>query len=161
MSFENIWNTLCDCPALSDFNGHFWIEKDGVIYDDYPWDLELNSFKRAFGITDKKRKLEYERCDEVSTNMIILGMYKKLFEKTGYTENEIKELIGEVWTTPKKLCCYFNSVAQQQRIGGKIVLGSVYMRNNKGDKKHYICGVPNAKTFYDFKKPYNPFSSLL
>lgn len=159
LEFSQIWRIICDCPALKDFNGHFWIEKDGEILDDYPWFLELNDFKRAFGIK-KNRKLEYERCDEATTNMIIFSMWRKLFEKTGKTENEIKELIGIIWTNPEKLCCYFNSVARQYREGGNIVFGCVYMLNDEGNKKHYICGLPNAKTLYDFKKPYDPFESL-
>jgi hypothetical protein len=158
--FDEMWNLVCDCPQLADFNGHFWVETDDQVQDNYPWYLELNDFKRAFGIKNKKRKLEYERCDETTTNMIIFGMYKKLFEKSGRTEDEVKQIIGKVWTTPEKLCCYFNSVANQQKIGGRIVFGSVFMRSDDGTKKHYICGLPNAKTFYDFKKPYNPFESL-
>lgn len=158
--FNRVWNTIVDCPALSDFNGHFWIEKDGEVFDNYPWYLELNDFKKAFGITNKKAKLEYERCDETSTNAIVFGMYKKTFEKSGMTEAEIKEIIGKVWLKPEKLCCYFNSVARQQQIGGNIVVGCVYMRSDDGTKKHYICGLPNAKTFYDFKKPYDPFETL-
>lgn len=156
--FGTLWETICDCPALSDFNGHFWIEDEGQVKDDYPWYLELNDFKRAFGIT-KKQKLEYERCDEPTTNMIIFGMYKKLFEKSGKTEDEVKAIIGKVWKT-EKCCCYFNSVANQQKTGGKIVFGSVFMRSNDGTKKHYICGLPNARTFADFKKAYDPFESL-
>ena len=158
--FRNIWETICDCPALMDFNGHFWVEKDGEVLDNYPWFLELNDFKRAFGIKNKKRKLEYERCDEPTTNMIIFGMYKKLFEKSGKTEDEIKELIGKIWTNPQVRCCYFNSVSRQQKDGGKIVFGCVYMRSDDGNKKHYICGLPNARTWNDFKKPYDPFESL-
>ena len=153
---EKLWETICNCPALSDFNGHFWI--NGVV-DDYPFHLELEKFKRAFGIKNKKRKLEYERCDEPSTNMIVFGMYKKLFEKTGKTEDEVKEIIGKVWNT-QPLCCYFNSIANQQKNGGQIVFGSVFMRSDDGKKKHYIIGSPNAKTFNDFKKPYDPFESL-
>lgn len=157
--FAELWATICECPALADFNGHFWIEEDEQVKDDYDWNYELADFKKAFGIKNKKRKLEYERCDEPSTNMIIFGMYKKLFEKTGKTEDEIKAIIGKVWTT-QRLCCYFNSVANQQKTGGRIVFGSVFMRSDDGKKKHYICGLPNAKTFYDFKKQYNPFESL-
>lgn len=158
--FQQIWNTICDCDALKDFNGHFWIEKDGEVLDDYPWYIELNDFKTAFGIKNKKAKLEYERCDEEATNRIIFGMWKRTFEKSGKTEAEIKEMIGKVWTKPQKLCCYFNSTARQQNIGGKIVFGSVFMRSDRGNKKHYICGLPNAKTFYDFKKAYDPFETL-
>jgi len=161
MTPDEIWNIICECPALSDFNGHFWIEKDGKVFDDYVWYLELDEFKKAFGIKNKRAKLEYERCDEPTTNAIIFGMYKKLFERTGMTEDEVKKFVGEVWTEPKQCCCYFNSVSRQQKIGGQIVVGSVYMRSDDGKRKHYICGLPNAKTFYDFKKPYDPFESLL
>ena len=156
--FITLWNTVCDCPAMNDFNGHFWIEKDGEVRDDYDWNAELNDFKRAFGIT-KKRKLEYERCDEETTNRIIFGMYKKCFEKSGKTEDEVKEIISKVWTT-QRCCCYFNSVANQQKTGGRIVFGSLFMRSNDGSKKHYICGLPDAKTYADFKKAYNPLESL-
>jgi hypothetical protein len=157
--FEKLWETIVYCPPLSDFNGHFWIENYGCVVDDYPFHLELEKFKRAFGIKNKKTKLEYERCDDDITNRIVFGMYKKLFEKSGKTENEVKEIIGKVWTT-EPLCCYFNSIANQQKNGGQIVFGSVFMRSDDGKKKHYIIGLPNAKTFNDFKKPYDPFESL-
>ena len=157
--FGELWETICNCPPLADFNGHFWIEDKDKVVDDHPWYIELNDFKKAFGIKNKKRQLEYERCDEPSTNMIIFGMYKKLFEKSGKTEAEVKEIIGKVWTT-ERCCCYFNSVANQQKTGGKIVFGSVFMRSDDGNKKHYICGLPNARTFADFKKAYDPFESL-
>ena len=86
-------------------------------------------------------------------------MWKRLFEKTGKTEDEVKEIIGKIWK-PEPLCCYFNSVARQPREGGMIVLGSVFVKSDDETKKHYIIGLPNAKTFYDFKKPYDPLSSL-
>lgn len=158
--FRILWETLCDCPSLQDFNGHFWVEQDGKVLDNYPWHLELPAFKKAFSIQNRKQQLEYERCDETTTNLIVLGMYKKLFEKTGKTEDEVKQIIGKVWTTPEARCCYFNSVARQQNDGGRIVFGSVFMRSDCGQKKHYICGLPNAKTFADFKKAYDPFESL-
>lgn len=158
--FAKLWNTICDCPSLNDFNGHFWIEKDGEVLDDYLWDLEIKDFKKAFGIKNKKARLEYERCDEPTTNFIIFGMWKRLFEKSGKTEDEVKEIIGKVWLHPDVHCCYFNSVARQQREGGKIVFGCVFVRSDDGTKKHYICGSPDAKTLHDFKKPYDPFSSL-
>lgn len=158
--FQQIWDTICECDGLKDFNGHFWIEKDGEVFDDYPWHLELKDFKKAFGIKNKNAKLEYERCDEEATNRIIFGIWKRNFEKSGRTEDEIKQLIGDVWKQPKTLCCYFNSVARQQKIGGDIVVGCVFMRSDDRTKKHYICGLPNAKTLYDFKKPYDPFETL-
>jgi hypothetical protein len=160
--FQQLWNTICDCPSLKDFNGHFWVENEGNVMDNYPWSLELNDFKRAFGIkrSNKKAKLEYERCDEATTNTLIFAMYKKCFEKSGKTEAEVKEIVGKVWTTPERCCCYFNSVSRQQKEGGRIVFGSVYMKSDDGTKKHYICGLPDARTFADFKKAYDPFSSL-
>jgi hypothetical protein len=159
--FERIWNIIADKNTpLSDFNGHFWVEKDGVVCDDYPWYIEEPDFKRAFGIKKHNKTFQYEVCNEPTTNMLVGMMIKKKFEETGRTDQEIKHLIGEVWTEPKKLCCLFNSISRQQKIGGNLVFGSVYMTSDNGKKKHYVCGSPNARIFNDFKKPYDPMDSL-
>ncbi len=155
--WDKIANTLNNAKAVSDFNGHFWVEKDGVVNDDYPWYIDLGNFKRYYNITREEAQLEYERCDNPLTNKVVFGLLKQLFESTntGKSEDEIKEIIGRVWTEPKQRCCYFNSIAIQQRIGGNIVFGSVFMQSDDKIKKYYIFGVPNADTFHDFKKEFN------
>ena len=158
---EKIWNIITrkDSP-LNDFNGHFWVERDGVTYDDYPWYIEEADFKKAFGIKGHNKAFFFERCWEESTNMVISLMIQKQFEESGRTEQEIKRLIGEVWTEPRKLCCLFNAISRQQKIGGDLVFGSVYMTSDNGRKKHYISGSPKARVFNDFKKAYDPMESL-
>ncbi len=144
---------------LFDLNIHFWIEKDGQVFDDYAWNEELAGFKKAFGIT-KTRALEYDRCDEPNTNLVFNKMIEKKLLETGLSVVQAKEFIGRVWTTPKRSCCLFNSIARQQRIGGAVVFGSVFYRNDALTKKHYIFGLPDAKVYNDYKKQYDPFSSL-
>jgi hypothetical protein len=159
--FERIWEIITGKNTpLRDFNGHFWIEKDGVICDDYPWHIEQGDFKKAFGIKKRNKIFKYERCNEEATNMLVGVMIKKLFEESGRTEQEIKQLIGEVWVEPRKRCCLFNSISRQQKIGGDLVFGSVYMTSDNGKKKHYVCGSPMARVFNDFKKDYDPMESL-
>ena len=160
---ERIWNVLCDTKnsPLSDWNGHFWIEIDGEIYDDYPF-TDIDKFRECFGINPAE-KLRYERCDNVTTNMITTKLITKKLESTGYTEKTIRQLIGEIWREPKQGGCLFNCIATFEMLENKenarIVFGSLYMEN-RGICRHYYQGVPNAKTFYDFKKEWNNLSAV-
>lgn len=158
--FHNLWNCILDINTMKDFNGHFWIEKNNEVFDNYPFHIEIDSFKKAFNIKNKNAKLEYERCDDETTNKLIFAIWKKGFEKSGYSEETVKDIISIVWKSPEPRCCYYNCITQQKQIDGKIVFGSVFMRSDDGTKKHYIIGLPNAKTLYDFKKEYDPFVSL-
>ena len=56
--------------GVNDFNGHFWVElPNGEIIDDCDWNNEINDFKNFFSIQRQNAVLEYDRCDNLLTNV--------------------------------------------------------------------------------------------
>jgi hypothetical protein len=81
-------------------------------------------------------------------------MLERMLMQGGLPLEEAKRLFGENWVS-QRLCCMFNAVANQYRMGGKVVFGCVYMKSDCGKKRRYICGGENFSTFKDFKKEHN------
>ena len=71
--------------------------------------------------------------------------------KTGLDKKTACILFGRMWKTTD-CCCMFNAIANQARMGGKVVFGCVYMLDDN-DIRRYIFGGENFTTYYDFKKP--------
>lgn len=139
--------------AINDFNGHFWVElDDGTIYDDYDWD-DKEDFRKYFGIK-KNNTLEYDKCPNFITHKIVMTMLDRMLTQGGLPLEEAKQLMGDYWVTAKR-CCLFNAIANQNKKGGKVVFGCVYMNSDCGKKRRYICGGENFVTFNDYKKQHN------
>jgi len=147
--------------GLNDFNGHFWVEmEDGSVLDDYDWNKEVKQFKKCFGIRRTDAVLEHDKCEAELTQKVVMSLLNKYLTQSGMTVEEAYRFFGIYWS-PKRLCCMFNAVRNQALHGGKVVFGCVFMRSDDGKKKHYISGGANFTTLHDFKKPHNPYLSLL
>lgn len=145
------FNKIFECvegKGLNDFNGHFWVETEyGEIIDDYDWDNDIKPIKEYL---DKDVKIEYERCDDVTTNEIVLRMLKQTLTKNGLRLPIAYKLFGLFWS-PQRRACMFNAVANYSKYSGsKIVFGSVYVPHY--NSKIYLIGGVNFKTFHDFKR---------
>lgn len=147
------FNKIFECvegKGLNDFNGHFWVENEyGEIIDDYDWSDDIENIKE-YVKPDFNFEIKYEKCDDTTTNEIVIRMLKQILTKNGLRLPVAYKLFGLLWS-PQKRACMFNAVANHYKNPNfKIVFGSVYFPYYH--TKIYLSGGVNFKTFHDFKK---------
>jgi hypothetical protein len=119
--------------SVPKINGHFWIERDGLIID--PHFKEYDSIK----LEHKAKKFIYSPTDETTQGFMINIFLKNILKDyTNLTEflNDYKKIVGE---KPLFSFCIYNALIEQEKNGGKLIFGSYGLERADGSRG-YICG---------------------
>jgi hypothetical protein len=118
--------------AFPIFDGHFWVERDGVIIDTEF--KEYDYIKKAHGAKDG---MKYKEADAM-TQKIMIGIMMKVLEKNGLTCESFRALAASCGLLkPMFRCCIQNSIIALGE-GGVLKFGSM------GWEK------PNGKVWWEF-----------
>jgi hypothetical protein len=134
---------------VSVIDGHFWIEKDGVIIDDPVWIGSAGNEKKfqVFGAIKY-----YKPAPEITQKLVIEYMYK--VNENLYNVKRDNELFNElVDLRPyKSRKCQFNVLKLLNTNGGKIVFGCCGYKypNGINQKTSFCSGLPKNAVWWIF-----------
>lgn len=153
-----------------DVNGHFWVERDGVIIDTScatkgnQESLATNKrnimiYGVKFGKTKKQMKemvdnaeLVYKECPNPITQQLMIRCVNKdaIVGFEGIPEETAREIMKCIEFVPEYGCCNCNAWMEQNKNGGVIKFGSVGMKYPNGTLWQY--GDENFATIKDYRK---------
>ena len=122
-------------------DGHYWIERDGVIVD--PYFNYYDAVKSIRGLTDE---IVYLEAPPVIQTVFI----KKLMDTRDIVDYFSQKQLAQY--RPKNACCATNTVVEQKLRGGRIVFGSMGWKRKNGDGVHYEFGGENYTVKQFLKK---------
>jgi len=132
---------------VSVIDGHFWIEKDGVIIDDPVWLGDSVKKFQVFGAVKY-----YKPAPEITQKLVIEYMYK--INETIYNVKRDNELFNQlVELRPYESCkCQFNVLKSLLKNGGKIVFGCCGYKYPNGikQKTSFCNGLPKNAVWWMF-----------
>lgn len=132
-------------------NGHYWVERDGVIID--PYFPNYDDFKKFHKIKkNKKNKRVYVEATNPITKQTALKFLENRLLKPFGDRRKAVDLMLMCGYTPEPRCCQFNAVIEAERNGGVIKFGSVGMESDDKTKTIWIYGNKNYDTLADFAK---------
>lgn len=135
---------------LPSIDGHFWIERDGVIVD---WDLPYyNKIKRDWKLEGDMIHLE---ADPV-TQRLMIDIFKnrtmKILDVTEWDDCvpviAFMLSLNNDYTVPNR--CWQNCIGEISRRGGELKFGSMGWKRRDGNGIHYEYGGVNYKCVKDF-----------
>jgi len=103
-------------PLVPIIDGHFWVERDGVIIDE--WFVDYGTIAKINGATNNR---VYKTAPKEVSSIIYTAMVRG-YEK--YTE-------GSDWT-PKMNMCFQNAYFEAKKNGGEIYFGSMGFKKADG-----------------------------
>jgi hypothetical protein len=113
-------------------DGHYWIERNGVIED--PYFSFYDSVKSIWGLTDEIVYLE-------ASPAIQAVFIKKLMDTRDIVDYMSQKQLAQY--RPNNACCTTNAVVAQKLRGGRIVFGSMGWKRKNGNGIHYEFGGEN------------------
>lgn len=148
---EEAFDKLFTNTTGKTINGHYWVERDGVIID--PYFPNYDSFKKFHGIKkNKKNKRVYFECQNPITNQVALKYLEDQILKPFGDKQKTIQLLKMCGFTPEPRCCGFNAIMESEIKGGVIKFGSVGMESDDKTKTIWIYGNKNYSTLADFAK---------
>jgi hypothetical protein len=105
-------------------DGHFWVERDGVIIDPH---FEL--YDKIIEIRKCTTKVAHKEAPK-STQDKMIKMYEEYFQKM--RGDDWKTVFARVFATPKPNNCVQNAIAEVTNNGGRLVFGSLGWEQKKG-----------------------------
>jgi hypothetical protein len=120
--------------SVPKIDGHFWLERDGVIIDPHFEYYDIVKLSKRGG------KFIYYPADETTQSFMIMLHLKVIsteYATLGEFLDDYKQISGE---EPVTGFCMFNALIEQEKNGGELIFGSWGVERADGSKFYEFGG---------------------